>query len=188
MPRAVTTAFKNAAKAKTLEPLALFEGLFDTGALRLWTGIGDLSWNGFTWTGGAGVIGFEPVEETLETQSNGTKITLSGVDGAIISMALSERYQGRVVNIYLALTDTSTGALVANPDILFSGRADVMTITDSGPTCSVSLAVESRLIDLKRARTRRYEPEDQKLYYPNDKGFDFVPTMQDRNVKWTSRN
>ena len=71
---------------------------------------------------------------------------------------------------------------------LFAGRADVMTIADEGATCTISLAVENRLVDLRRARPRRYEPEDQHVYFPNDKGFNYVPTLQDRNIKWTSRN
>lgn len=187
MPRATTTAFNNAAAAGDVRPILLFEGLFDTGAVRFFTGIGQLSWSARTWYGSGSLIGFEPVEETNRTESSGIRITLNGIDGSIVSLALSEAYQGRKVNVYLALLNSSN-AVIADPDTLFAGRADVMTISDGGDTCTISLSAENRLVDLQRPRTRRYEPEDQKLYYPSDLGFDFVPTMQDINIKWSSRN
>jgi len=40
------------------------------------------------------------------------------------------------------------------------------------------------LIDLERARVRRYTPEDQKINFPNDKGLDFVSDLTDKVVQW----
>lgn len=183
MPRTLTTAFKNAVAASDVRPALLFEGLFDSGAVRFFTGIGQLTWNSQTWYGSGTLIGIEPIEEVGETKSRGTRIVLTGIDGTIVSLALAEPYQGRIVNIYL-VTLNSSGAVIADPDLLFSGRADVMTISDGGDTATIAVSVENRLIDLQRPRPRRYEPEDQKLYYPTDKGFDYVPTLQDKTIKW----
>ena len=74
--------------------------------------------------------------------------------------------------------------MVADPYLVFDGRMDVMTIDDSGSTATVSLSVESRLIDLERPRLRRYTPEDQKTNFPNDTGMDFVPTIQNVAIQW----
>lgn len=183
MPRTLTTAFKNALADGDVRPCLFFEGLFDTGAVRFFTGLGQVTWNSQTWYGSGSLIGIDPVEEVGETKARGTRISLSGIDGAMVSLALAEPYQGRIVNVYLAALNSS-GAVIADPDLLFSGRADVMQISDSGETATVILSVENRLVDLQRARERRYEPEDQKLYYPNDKGFDYVPTLQDKTIKW----
>mgnify|MGYP000900530386 FL=1 len=183
MPRSVTTAFGNAVAAGDVRPALLFEGLFDGGALRFWTGIGELSWNAHTWYGSGSLIGLEPVEEAAGTKSIGTRVVLTGVDATIISLALAEPYQGRVVNVYFAPLNSS-GAVIADPDLLFSGRADVMQIDDTGATATIGISVESMLIDVQRPRPRRYEPQDQKLYYPTDKGFDYVPTLQDKVIKW----
>ena len=46
------------------------------------------------------------------------------------------------------------------------------------------MTVESRLIDLERARDWRYTSENQKSLYPNDKGLDFVVDLQDMPIAW----
>ena len=61
---------------------------------------------------------------------------------------------------------------------------DVMTITDTGDSISISLTVESELRALEKPSERRYTPEDQKIDYPFDKGFDFVPRLQDVQINW----
>lgn len=182
MPRAVTTAFATAVAAGTVQPCLLVEGLFDSGAVRLWTGYGPLTWGANTFTGAGTLIGISNVAETNKVEANGTKIMLTGIDSSVVSLALSEPYQGRIVNVYLGLF--SSGALVADPDLLFAGRADVMTLADDGATCTIELAVEGRLVDLQRGRPRRYTDQDQKIDYPTDKGLEFVVAIQDKVVKW----
>jgi hypothetical protein len=115
--------------------------------------------------------------------ANGTKATLSGIPSDLVALAMAEPYQGRVVRVYLALLDAA-GAIISDPDPLFTGRADVMDITDDGPTATINLSVESRLIDMQRARARRYEHEDQQIDHPGDKFFEYVTQIQDKQIKW----
>ena len=61
---------------------------------------------------------------------------------------------------------------------------DVMTIDDGAGTVAIGMTVESRLIDLERARDWRYTSENQKSLYPNDKGLDFVVDLQDMPIAW----
>jgi hypothetical protein len=183
MPRPVSTAFANAVAAGTVRPAMLVECLFDSGPLRIWTGIGPLDWNGQTWTGAGGVIAIADVEEGASVQALGTSITLSGIDSSAVAIALAEPYQGRRIVLRMALFDDA-GAIIASPDIVFDGRADVMTIVDSGATCTIAMTAESMFIDLQRSRERRYEHEDQQLDYPGDLGFAFVSQIQDQPLKW----
>ena len=183
MPRQLSAGFAAAVKSGVVQPALMIEGLFDGGALRLWSGVGDLSWNGATWTGAGRLLAIDAVEESAGIVANGAKATLSGIPSDLVALALAEPYQGRVVRVYLALIDAS-GAIIADPDPLFTGRADVMAITDDGATATIDLSVESRLIDLQRARARRYEHEDQQIDYPGDKFFEYVTTIQDKQVKW----
>jgi hypothetical protein len=183
MPRALTTNFVAAVTAGVVRPALLVEAIFDSGPLRLWTGLGDLTWNGVTWTGAGQLLGIEPVEETAAIQANGTRITLTGIPSSLVALALAEPYQGRIVRVYLALLDDNF-AVIADPDALFTGRADVMSIEDGAETCAITMSVESRLIDLQRARARRYEHEDQQIDYPGDLGFAFVTQIQDKPFRW----
>lgn len=184
MPRPVTPAMRTALRSAVVRPALMVRGDFDSGLVALWTGYGDIVWNGETYTGAGHLVGIESVEEQTKIQATSGKVVLTGVPSEILSLALAEPYQGRRVDIYLALFDETTPSLIVDPSILFSGLADVMTVLDDGATCSVSLSVESRLRDLQRARIRRYEDQDQKLDYPDDRGFEFVSVIQDVNLKW----
>ena len=59
-----------------------------------------------------------------------------------------------------------------------------MSINDTGETLTISVSIESRLIDLERPRIWRYTSEDQKRVYPTDKGFDFVNDLQSKQIIW----
>lgn len=185
MPRSVTSGFASAVAAGTVYPAILVEGNFDSGPLRLWSGIGNLTWNTYTWTGAGTLLGVETISEKGTVEALGTTVSLTGIPSSIISLALAEPYQGRLIRIYQALLD-ATGAVISDPDERFTGRADVMSISDDAATCTISMTVESRLIDLQRPRWRRYTNEDQQIDYPGDRGFEFVASIQDKPIKWGS--
>jgi hypothetical protein len=44
------------------------------------------------------------------------------------------------------------------------------------------------MIDLLRPKTRRYTGEDQKIDFPSDLGFDFVPELQDQQIIWAGHD
>ena len=77
-------------------------------------------------------------------------------------------------------------SIIADPYKIFSGRMDIMEITDSGNDSSIVLNAENNLIDLKENRERRYTPEDQKRYFTGDLGLDFVPNIQEIEILWGS--
>ncbi len=74
--------------------------------------------------------------------------------------------------------------LVDDPYLLKRGQLDVAVIDDTGESCKISVSYEDRLVDLQRPRERRYTHEDQQIDYPGDKGFEFVPTLQDMQLQW----
>lgn len=84
----------------------------------------------------------------------------------------------------MALFDTATAAMLNDPIPVFAGRMDTMRLQDTGETTTVTVSCESRLIDLERARERRYTDEDQKELYPDDRGFEYVADLQDKEVLW----
>jgi hypothetical protein len=82
-------------------PFFAIEMLFDgSQTLRLWTGVGTLVYEGNSWFGTGNMLAIESVEETSEISAKGASVTLSGVPSEVLSLALSEPYQGRVANIY----------------------------------------------------------------------------------------
>lgn len=156
------------------------ELFFDSGTVRLWNGIGDLTFNANTYSGTGQLLNVSSIEESAEIGAKGVSLSLSGVSSTILSYALTENYQYRDIAIHVGTIDSGT----VDSYQIFSGRMDVMTIEEQGETCSINLTAENRLIDLERPRVRRYTSEDQKSLYPGDKGFDFVNSLQETEIQW----
>lgn len=162
--------------SNAVELFVAVELMLDTGALRLWSGIGDKTISGNVYTGTGSLLGVSGIEETDDLSSPGATITLNGVDSALVSLAIQEPYQNRDCRILLGSGDDFFE--------IFSGFMDVMTIEDSGETCVISLSVESRLIILDRIVPLRYTQETQNSRYPGDTFFSTVASLQDKKVEW----
>ena len=171
-------------------PFFAIELRFDgDNVLRLWTGQGTLVLeDGTNWIG---------------TGNLGATLTLSGVPSEVISLALSEPYQGRVCNIYFGtfsqgsiLQESSSYILLQDGsrieletgekgfNEIFSGYMDQMNIEESGETSTIQLLVENKLVDLERARVARFTSGYQKSIYAGDLGLDFVEDLQDKQIPW----
>jgi len=67
---------------------------------------------------------------------------------------------------------------------IFSGYMDEMNIDEGPETSTIEFKVENKLIDLERARVRRFTSGYQESVYPGDKGLNFVESLQDKEVVW----
>lgn len=182
--RTISAALSTALQADRVSPLLLVEALFDSGALRIWNGVGDLSALSETWTGTGLMLSISAVEETAEIRATGVNISLTGIPSSIISIALSEDYQGRLASVYIGAFDVSTGAVITDPILAFKGNIDMMPMEERGETAKIVLTVESRLVQLEKASRRRFTAQDQKVEFPLDTGFDHVASIQDAQIVW----
>lgn len=182
MARDLTASVITQLQSASVEVGILFEGEFASGWVRLWSGIGSLSWDGKTWTGTGNLLGISGIDETAEVRASGMTVSLSGVPSDLLSAALGDARSGRIGRVYLAFF--SGGSIVADPILQFEGRLDVPAIEDGPETATISISYESELIDLERARERRYTPEDQQIDFPGDLGFDYVASLQDAQITW----
>ena len=169
--------------AGTVTPFILFKGEFESGWVRLWTGYGDLTWDSQTWSGVGDLMSLSPIAETGDVQALGITVGLSGIPQSFVSIVYTEARQGKDGIVYIGAFNSS-GAIVSNPFLAFSGRLDVPTDFDDGETAKITITYENRLVDLERPRERRYTPEDQAIDYPTDKGFDQVASLQDAQITW----
>lgn len=181
--RDLTAALLTEVTSSIVSPILLTDLSFPSASLRLWSGYGDLTFDGDVYTGSGEYGGISPIEETAKTKAAGVNLTLTGIPLSIISLALTEDYQGREAKVYLGALDSS-GVLVVDPFLVFQGYMDTMDMTESGETANFSLAVENKLIALERPNRHLWTSARQKLDYPTDKGFDLVTELQDKEVKW----
>jgi hypothetical protein len=181
--RTLTAGIISEINADTVRPVMLVELDFSSGYVRCWTGYGPLTWDSKTWTG-TGTLGkVSDIGETASFQANGVGLQLDGIPSAMLSIALGEHYQSRPARVWLAFL-TEAGAVIADPFLIFSGVMDTMQIAEGGEVASITLQTESRAIDLKRSKERRFTHDDQQIDYPGDLGFEYVAALQDKQVIW----
>jgi len=122
-------------------------------------------------------------ESGQEIRANVVSFKLSSIPSSIISTARTTQYLGRTVKLWLGMLDDA--GLIADPALVFHGRADVMIIEEGPETSTITLTAESRLADLRRPKIRRYTNEDQQDLHPGDLGLEFVPAIQNTEVIWS---
>lgn len=160
---------------------------FDGGDVLLWTGLGNKTLNGDVYVGGGGLLSISPAQEIQSIEATSANISLSGIPSNLVGVALTEQYQDRPATIFMALFDSS-GTIINDPTIIFKGRMDVMNIDVQADSTTIIVKCENELIDLRRPNNRRYTPEDQKIDFPNDKGLNFVSSLQDDELRWGVKN
>jgi hypothetical protein len=168
---------------KDVRPFILSAIQFADQWFRVWSGVGSLVSGGNTYVG-VGMLGkVSTISETTDVQANGISLSLSGVPSSIAAEALGQCRQGMPVTLSLGLMDTNW-SVIDTPVPLFRGRMDTAAINEGADTCEIVVTAESRMIDLRRARVRRYTDDDQQRTSPGDRGFEFVPMVQDWNGNW----
>jgi hypothetical protein len=206
MSRDIATVIANTLDDEVMEPFFAVDLEFDSGTLRFWTGVGTKSINGEDYIGAGAFLGISEIQETAEIAAAGATLALSGIPAELLSLALTEPYQNRRCIIYFGVIAQGPVALLTEDDdailteaddlilldkppsadmaILFIGTMDRMDIEEGAETSTIRLAVENRLLDLERARVRRYTNNDQQSRFPGDRGLEFVETIQDRDLFW----
>lgn len=180
--RALTTTVSDALAASQVRGVVFVEMDFPAGFLRLNNSAQSMDWNGSTWLGIGRLGTIDTVGEGMTLEAPSLKFTVTGIDPANIATALGQHYQGRGCKVWLAPLDEGY-AVLPDPVLVFSGRMDTMDV-EIGTTATITVSAESRLADWDRPRVRRYNAADQAITDPADKGFEFVPQMVEKTLRW----
>jgi len=178
MSRAVPTGILTALTQPEVEPFYAVEIDLDSGPLRLWTGYGDRTIDGQTYTGGGNLVAISGLEEVADLSAKNITLTLNGMPSSVVSLALQEPYQRRKVRVLWGVRGVSDFVEV------FSGSLNQMVIEDGPESGTISVTVDSKLVELERASNRRYTAENHKARHPDDTFFDYVAKLQDKNVRF----
>lgn len=167
-------------EGKLVDPIFLFAAFFDSGTLRFWTGLGEITVDGAVYTGFGNLIQVSRIEETSEARATNATLGLSGIPTELLAAALAEPYQGRRAKCWIAALDN--GVIVGEPYLLHDAYMDVMEIEKGGETATIKMNVESRQIAGMRPKNANYTHEDQISKYPGDQFFSRVNELQDRSI------
>ena len=185
MARTIGSTFSTQLSSSQTRPFYAVEFNYAT-PLRVWTGYGEFSIFSQDYLGLGNLISIGQVQESADTKASGINITLSGLDTNILSSAFNETQQGVIVHLYfgvLTITDNAL-AIVDTPYQIFSGTVDTVSIAEDGQTSTIAYTIESKLISLEKALDFRYTDQDQKFFFPNDKGLEFVDDVQNKSIDW----
>jgi hypothetical protein len=182
MSRDITSAVLNALDNAVIQPFFAVDLDFDSDSLYLWSGYGNLVIGSKTYLGAGQLLNISSISETTEMEAKGATISVSGIPSAFLSLALNEPYQGRECRIYFGVTSSPSNYVE-----VFSGELDQMNIEEQVETANISVVAENVLVKLERPVVRRFTNEDQKSRFPNDRGLEFVASLQDKEIFWGRR-
>lgn len=183
MSRDITTEMQAVATDDVVRPFFMVDLYFSDSTLRMWTGFSTLIHNGRNYIGAGDLLNIGNFEENTELSAVGATLELNGVKTSLVQKARDENYQGKVATIKLGAFD-QTGSIIPNPVTVFSGFMDIMTINEGAETSKITLTLENKLLQLERSNERRYTHEDHQIDHPDEKGFEFVNALQDKEIVW----
>jgi|TARA_R100000482_G_C5088385_1_gene129590 hypothetical protein len=185
MARSIGSNFSTQISSSSVRPFYAVNFNYST-PLRLWTGHGNITIDSEIYTGSQSLMNIGQVNETAENKANGIAIGFSGIPTSLISSALTETGQGISVEVYFGVLTTTSNAqaIVDTPYQIFAGFVDIVSIAEQGETAQITFTIENKLISLERPTELRYTDQDQKHFFPNDKGLEFVDDLQDKEIVW----
>lgn len=182
MARDLNPDFENGIQQPVTELAYLVEMDLACSPLYMWTGINTLTYEGKEFLGLGHLGNISSYIESTNVQAEGMSLTMNGIPSEMISTVLSEEMQGRLTTISIALV--SNRQVVGVPYTEFIGRIDVPSIFYGAQNSSITVSLESHLIDFKRRRIRKNTDVDQRIDFPNDDGKIYVISLQKAAIPW----
>lgn len=185
MPRDASSPMLAALTGSQISIGFLLDIVFTTGQQFVWSGAGNLVYNGNTYLGVGAMGKVGPFSEGSGVSADGTTVSLSGIDPALLSACLEDIRLGAPSTVYFALFDQNLNIL-GTPYPIFVGTVDQPVLQIGPDALTIQLKLENRLTNLQRANMRRYTSADQNLYYPGDSAFNWVEILNDQALLWNT--
>lgn len=180
MDRGATLAFQNEVVKPENMPMHLVSVHLDSETLYMSDSYKTIAYDGNDYLGVGHFINFSDIEESSEVIVSTMTLSLSGVDQSMINLVLNNNYINRTVKVYMGFLNVDTHKLITNPVLIFEGGMDSPIISenpDSGKS-TVLVSATNAWADYDRKLGRHGNNEEQQIFFPGDKGFEFA----DQNI------
>jgi hypothetical protein len=151
--------------------------------VRVWSGVGPISYGGFQFIGVGNLGSISPVVETTETQAQGITLQLTGIPKDLLHDSMTHLNAGGVMNLHMGFLDPN-GLLIDTPIMVYSGLMDQVSVKMGPKTATITIAVENRLSQLQRSRGWLYTDQAQRQISSDDDGLKWVAVTSDVFIKW----
>lgn len=182
--RDVPAALKAHLAGRVTRAIALVWVDVETDPLRLHNDVGDIAWDGHTWTGTGDLGGIDAVDEDDALAPDSYSLTLGGIDADLVADFRAERHIGRDCRIWLGGRDLATGALVGTPLPVLVGVVEGATAAGGGRVGAVTLQVADERALLSRPGDLLFDDGQQRIRHPGDGFFQHVAFAGERDVLW----
>lgn len=139
----------------------------------------------YNFIGAGNLLSISEGSETSDLSANGLSISLMATTD-IITVLRDKEYQGMQVRAFVGTILYNYHVVNLSPLVFkfFDGFADQLLFSMSENSCIVTLKAENKLVRLSKSSGRYYTQEDQIAEYPEDKAFEYMNNLQDREVLW----
>lgn len=189
MPRWANSTVTDAFNAEHVEFAVLVEMQFATGTVRVFGGIGQVTYNGNVYSG---VGEFGSISQITERQDGRdfTSVTLElAGDDPAFNAKLTDRdeYFGRAAAVYVVPFDLRTWLPVAVEPPVFRGFMDVMSKKRSEGQVSITLVVRNFMTEWANSIGATYTHEYLRSIDATDDFANMVHTVTTRQIYWGGR-
>lgn len=159
---------------------------FPSGNVALNTSTWDITFGGITYKGAYGLGSIGTVADS-PGEIKGLQLSMSGTAATSVALALdgADEWPGTPVTIRTAILDPNYA--VSDAPVEWTGRGDVLSLSEDGQTCTVSATAESTAVDLLRGSAMTYSDADQQSLYAGDLAFAYVVDQADKPVIWPAK-
>ena len=168
--------------ADVVRPVVMVDLLLDQSPVYIWTGLFDLNVKGVIYRSLSGFDTGVNVREAIGLDILSTDFRLSGLQLEFLSIALTENFQNRLANVYMAVMDNRDEFL--GRELIFTGYIDNMPIQILGDRTDLLIQVGNVLARNRTAKGLRYSTEDQRCLDSTDTLFNFLPKLQANPLEW----
>ena len=179
----ITPALNAALHRNTVRLLILVEIQWKDGTTRVHSGLGEIRFNNQTFLGVGDIGKVSVIKQQNGESPSRLNLTLSSFDDSVRGEALSARYVGQPVKLWLAALDEDHQ--IEASQLIWHGA-----ISDGGVTVGtnnqITLTVSNRLEDWDKSRADRFTDESQQARHSGDRFFIYVPVMAEYPLYWGS--
>ena len=183
--RSMSSQFSTQLTQKNITVYHLYEGQFPDGTVWFTDLPDNITYNGKTYNGVGGALGYDTIEEVTGLSANGIRIHFNAADASLLALLLDQNLIDRPVYVHRGLLDSSNQP-ITSPLLIFEGRSDSVELSadrDKG-SMQLSIACFDENVDFERVNGRRTNHEEQQVHFSGDKGFIFIADGMTKVTIW----